>query len=147
MPMKKHEMIYVFYDKLPFYDISSHKHKFIENNIGTYCYGGCDGTVYGDITRPDFKGRDNTSIYDPPLPKSILQFKNEKQTHKTQKPVSMMNWILKYYSKENDVILDPTMGSGSMGISCKEMNREFIGFERDEDIYKVACNRLDYQSQ
>ena len=58
-----------------------------------------------------------------------------------------MNWILKYYSKENDVILDPTMGSGSMGIACKEMNRDFIGFEKDEDIYKVACNRLDYQIQ
>ena len=56
----------------------------------------------------------------------------------------MMNWILKYYSKENDIILDPTMGGGSMGAACKEMNREFIGFEMDEEIYKCACERLEY---
>ena len=55
-----------------------------------------------------------------------------------------MNWILKYYSKENDIVLDPTMGSGSMGVACKEMNREFIGFEMDEEIYKCACERLGY---
>ena len=78
------------------------------------------------------------------LPTSILQFKNEKGKHKTQKPSTMMNWILKYYSKENDIILDPTMGSGSMGVACKEMNREFIGFEMDEEIYKCACERLGY---
>jgi len=57
----------------------------------------------------------------------------------------MMKWILKYYSKEGDVILDPTMGSGSMGVACKEMNREFIGIELDEEIYKTACERLEYQ--
>ena len=87
------------------------------------------------------------STYDPPLPSSILQFKSERGKHKTQKPVTMMNWILKYYGKENDVVLDVTMGSCSMGVSCKEMNREYIGFEINEDIYKVACNRLDYQIQ
>jgi len=172
MPMKKHEMIYVFYEKLPFYDISSHKHKFTTREhapiegiygntpgytVGTYdpplptsvIKDGClSNTLYGEIevTKHDNR-KDRTSSYDPPLPTSILQFKSEKGKHKTQKPITMMDWILKYYSKENDVVLDPTMGSGSMGIACKEMNREFIGFEKNEDIYKVACNRLDYQIQ
>ena len=80
--------------------------------------------------------------YDPPLPTSVLPFKSERGKHKTQKPITMMNWILKYYSKENDVVLDPTMGSGSMGVACKEMNRDFIGIELDEEIYKSACERL-----
>ena len=53
-----------------------------------------------------------------------------------------MEWVLKYYSKEGDVILDPTMGSGSTGLSCKNMNREFIGIEMDEEIFKVAEGRL-----
>jgi len=53
-----------------------------------------------------------------------------------------MEWILKYYSKENDIILDATMGSGSMGEACKNMNRKFIGIEKDKDIYEVAFNRL-----
>ena len=134
MPIKKHEMIYVFYDKLPLYDISSHKHKFVgfvkPQSAGTsHIYGNTNG------------GEKNT--YDPPLPTSILQFKSERGTHKTQKPTTMMNWILKYYSKEGDVILDPTMGSGSMGVACKKMNREFIGIEMNEEIYKSACDRLN----
>ena len=53
-----------------------------------------------------------------------------------------MSWILKYYSKEGDTILDPTMGSGSMGVACKEMNRNFIGIEMDAKIFKDACDRL-----
>ena len=82
-------------------------------------------------------------IYDPQLPTSILQFKSEKGKHKTQKPTTLMSWILKYYTRECDVVLAPTMGSGSMGVACKEMNRKFIGIEMDEEIYKTACERLE----
>ena len=57
-----------------------------------------------------------------------------------------MSWILKYYSKEGDIVLDPTMGSGSMGIACKATNRDFIGIEMDQEIYKTACERLEYQT-
>ena len=172
MPMKKHEMIYVFYNKSPLYDISSHKHKFPndgDNNRPTNSmYGGIMKTtsknrnepqydpplptsvikhehmedIYGSYEHTDFKGRNGQPRYDPPLPTSVLPFKSEKGKHRTQKPITMMNWILKYYSKENDVILDPTMGSGSMGVACKEMNRDFIGIELDEEIYKSACERL-----
>ena len=53
-----------------------------------------------------------------------------------------MSWVLKYYSKENDIILDNCMGSGSTGVACKEMNRRFIGIEMDKDIFKVAEERL-----
>ena len=161
-------MIYVFYDKLPLYDISSHKHKFVKydepHDAGTsHIYGDTNGgekhsydpplptsvikyeildDLYGTGNHTDFKGRNGEARYDPPLPTSILPFKSERGKHKTQKPTTMMNWILKYYSKEGDVILDPTMGSGSMGVACKEMNREFIGIEIDEMIYKSACDRL-----
>ena len=131
-PMRKHEIIYVFYENVPLYDISSHKHKF--SNLREPHK---ETTVYGDL------GIKTDRIkYDPPLPTSILQFKNERGKHKTQKPTIMMDWILKYYSKEGDTVLDPTMDSGSMGASWKSMNREFIGIEMDEDIYKVACDRL-----
>ena len=53
-----------------------------------------------------------------------------------------MEWILKYYSKEGDVVLDPTMGSGSMGVACENLNRDFVGFELDEKIFEGACERL-----
>jgi len=133
MPMRKHEMIYVFYENLPLYDISSHNHKLVK--VHEPCTSGVDHP-YGNTNGGD------RSIYEPSLPTSILQFKSERGKHKTQKPTTMMDWILKYYSKEGDTILDPTMGSGSTGVSCKSMNREFIGIEMDEEIYKVACERL-----
>ena len=134
MPMRKHEMIYVFYENLPLYDISSHNHKLVK--VHEPRTSGVDHP-YGNTNGGD------RSIYEPSLPTSILQFKSERGKHKTQKPTTMMDWILKYYSKEGDTILDPTMGSGSTGVSCKSMNREFIGIEMDEEIYKVACERLE----
>ena len=133
IPMRKHEMIYVFYENLPLYDISSHNHKFVK----TTPYPN-ETNLYGTKNHPTGE----KGCYDPPLPSSILQFKSERGKHKTQKPTTLMDWILKYYSKEGDTILDPTMGSGSTGVSCKSMNREFIGIEMDEEIYKVACERL-----
>ena len=164
MPMRKHEMIYVFYENLPLYDISSHNHKFLKAEAPRTdtLYGDTNGCVIQKYDpplptsvikkhKPCTSGVDhpygNTNggekgSYDPPLPTSILQFKSERGKHKTQKPTTMMEWILKYYSKEGDTILDPTMGSGSTGVSCKTMNREFIGIEMDEEIYKVACERL-----
>jgi len=228
MPMRKHEMVYVFYEKLPFYDLSSHKHKFIKNEEkqiikgenNTYNTEGrkkeivrekagkydpplpvsvvkevesknnynnhkvhhytdengkrlkedCNGskydpplpvsvvkqeemrpiesnhkTIYGDMTIPHHLADDgiNRSRYEPPLPNSMLEIKSTRGKHSTEKPVALMEWVLKYYSKEGDTILDPTMGSGSTGVACKNMNRKFIGIEKDEDIFKVAYDRLN----
>ena len=95
----------------------------------------------GGFDRVSYNGRREVT-YEPPLPTSVFQFKRDRGKHKTQKPTTMMDWILKYYSKEGDTVLDPTMGSGSTGASCKSMNREFIGIEMDDEIYKVACDRL-----
>ncbi len=184
MPMRKHEMIYVFYEKLPFYDLSSHKHKFIKeaddldekykNKGGLYSKISRNGllknephynpplpvsvvkpemrpsenyqnnsTMYGNIDRPDFKRKNNESMYQPPLPTTMLEIKSTKGKHPTEKPVALMEWILKYYSKEGDVVLDPTMGSGSTGVACKNMNRNFIGIEMEQEIYDSAVTRLE----
>ena len=80
--------------------------------------------------------------YEPALPTSLLEIKSSRGKHSTEKPVALMEWILKYYSKEGDVVLDPTMGSGSTGVSCKNMNRNFIGIEMDDEIYEGACARI-----
>ena len=84
-----------------------------------------------------------SSVYEPPLPNSLLEIKSTKRKHSTEKPVQLMEWILKYYSKEGDVVLDPTMGSGSTGVACQNLNREFVGFEMDGEIFDSACQRLD----
>ena len=131
MPMRKHEMIYVFYRKLPFYNIEdNHTSNFLKESISkrnNSCY--------------DIKV-EKCSKYDPPLPTSILEIKSEKGKHQTQKPTELMQWILKYYSKEGDIVLDCCMGSGSMGVACKNLNRNFIGIELDDNIFKNAEERL-----
>jgi site-specific DNA-methyltransferase (adenine-specific) len=188
MPMKKHEMIYIFYRKLPKvytenialhhthkntckYDMNKNTCKY-DVNKNTYG-GGKDGrikiskdkrdhavkydpplpnsvikeeklknydTLYGNVDIPKHPTGEG-SRWSPPLPNSILEMKSEKGKHATQKPVSLMEWILKYYSREGDVVLDATMGSGSMGVACINKNRSFIGIEKDETIYNVALDR------
>ena len=273
MPMRKHEMVYCFYEKLPFYDLSSHKHKFLKREIkeeptnkkendlygiesgnagrkkgfhqtsydpplpvsvvkeedkysngtinsntydipnkdkggmyrspaGQYdpplpvsvvkepepepeikkvkrksTYGNIethDLNIKGDTGVPrydpplpvsvvkeegqmvvenksiyhnkeviDYKERKGGAMWEPPLPTTMLEIKSTRGKHSTEKPVALMEWLLKYYSKEGDVVLDPTMGSGSTGVACKNMNRNFIGIEKDPDIYEVAVNRIE----
>ena len=82
-------------------------------------------------------------IYDPPLPNTLLEIKSTRGKHSTEKPVALMEWLLKYFSKEGDTVLDPTMGSGSTGVACKNMGRNFIGIEMDADIFEVAVNRVE----
>ena len=184
MPMKKHEMIYVFYNKLPKIYTENialhHKHKFLKErtNDKNGLYGNNDGTkkvmegkyepplpnsVIKEENKKTFEssslyGKEDKKVrylnddgtvnkdlnltrYEPSLPNSILEVKSEKGKHATQKPVALMEWILKYYSREGGVVLDPTMGSGSMGVACEKQNRLFIGVEKDETIYNVALER------
>ena len=184
MPMRKHELIYVFYNKIPkIYPENiarHHKHKFMNSKNGMKgqddllygssvkqvqnkkytpplpttiikehkddVYGGTG--VYADADHSSSKnyigyGKNNDfTIYEPPLPNTILEMNSERGKHATQKPVSLMEWILKYYSREGGIVLDPTMGSGSMGQACKNMDRFFIGFEKDEKIFSIAMERL-----
>jgi DNA modification methylase len=77
------------------------------------------------------------------LPTSILKFNNPKKSlHSTQKPTDLCEWLIRTYSNENDYILDFTMGSGTTGIACLNTNRNFIGIEKDEKIFKTARNRM-----
>ena len=78
-------------------------------------------------------------LYDPVLPVSVLKIKSKRATkHQTSKPIDLMEFILKYWTNEGDVVFDPTMGGGSMGKACQNLNREFIGCEMDAKIYKMA---------
>ena len=77
-------------------------------------------------------------------PKSVLNFeKNTNVIHPTQKPVDLLEYLVKTYSNEGDLVLDNTMGSGSTGIACINTKRNFIGIERDETYFKAAKERLE----
>ena len=69
-----------------------------------------------------------------------------KRNHQTEKPQDILEFFLKYYSDEGDVIMDPTMGSGSTGVACKKMNRQFIGIELTEKYYEVAKQRCGVEN-
>ena len=79
------------------------------------------------------------------LPQTVFESKKVfigKRNHQTEKPVDLMEFFLKYWSNEGDVVIDPTMGSGTMGVACANLNRKFIGCEMNEKIFDVAVNRV-----
>ena len=80
------------------------------------------------------------------LPRTVFESKKVfigKRNHQTEKPVDLMEFFLKYWSDEGDVVLDPTMGSGTMGVACAKLNRKFIGVELNEKIFEVAVKRIN----
>ena len=79
-------------------------------------------------------------------PNNILEFPRDKNAvHPTQKPVALLEYLVKTYTNEGDTVLDNCMGSGSTGVACQNTNREFIGMELDEKYYEIACERLGVQ--
>ena len=137
--MRKHEMIYLFgkpsaggktYNPQK---TTGHKTSFVKG--GDYKNGIVD--VYGN------KGREDHFIDDTRFPTSIQKFGFDKnKLHRTQKPVALCEWLIKTYSNEGETVLDFTMGSGSTIVAAKNTGREFIGIEMDEDIFKIAEERL-----
>ncbi len=78
-------------------------------------------------------------------PRSVQKFNNNnhKSLHPTQKPVELCEWIINSYSHEGDMVLDCFMGSGSIGVAAKNLNREFIGIEMDKDYFDIAMKRIE----
>ena len=77
-------------------------------------------------------------------PKSILRFnKDINKFHPTQKPVELLEYLIKTYTNENETVLDNCMGSGSTGVACVNTNRNFIGIELDEKYFNIAKERIE----
>ena len=86
------------------------------------------------------KERDTKKRY----PFNSLYFNNDKcRLHPTQKPVALMEYLIKTYTNEGETVLDFAMGSGTTGVACKNLNRKFIGIELDEKYYQIATNRIE----
>jgi len=78
------------------------------------------------------------------FPRALITFNVESnRVHPTQKPVSLMEYLIETYTRENDVVLDFCMGSGTTGIGCVNLNRNFIGIEKDEEYFKIAKERIN----
>ena len=132
-PLKQHEDIIVFgKNRVNYFPIKTDLHierewkQYSKNNI-TNVIGGSGKT----------KGK---------YPKTILEFSNAVRKgsfHPTQKPVALMEYLIKTYTNEGDLVLDFTMGSGSTGVACMNTNRKFIGIELDNNYFNVAKQRIE----
>ena len=110
---------------------------------------------YGNATKTMKTYSKKQAEFDPKLPASVLEepepvsmFESTKvfigkRHHQTEKPLDILEFFLKYWTDEEDTVLDPTMGSGSTGVACKKLNRKFIGYELDPTIFGVATKRLE----
>ena len=79
------------------------------------------------------------------FPKDVLNITTQhKRVHPTQKPIELMEYLIKTYTNENETVLDFTMGSGSTGVACKNTDRNFIGIEQDEKYFKIAKERIEH---
>lgn len=161
-PMRNHEMVYFFYEQAPKYNRDTyHKrikdkkdHNEEEKPLNNPCDGKKSNLNCLGINLNKHKNYANQPNYTPLLPASVLEEKEPvtmfestkvftgKRHHQTEKPQDILEFFLKYWSNEGDTILDPTMGSGSTGVACKKLNRKFIGFELNDDIYKTAVERI-----
>tara|TARA_R110000787_G_scaffold40901_2_gene101156 strand:- start:56 stop:736 length:681 start_codon:yes stop_codon:yes gene_type:complete len=137
MPMQKHEMITVFQDKINYYPAVTNKDK---KDIRPKTLGDRNTECYGH-----FKAGDTRTIpINKKYPTSIIKFnKDQKKWHPTQKPVALLEYMLKNYTLESETVLDFTMGSGSTGVACKNLNRKFIGIEMDGKYFEIAKNRIE----
>lgn len=147
MPLRYHEDILVFYKKLPTYNpqmTTGHERKVssAKSRIASVNRNIDSDTVYGARNPDKIVSYDSTERY----PKSIITFPSDKQKsrlHPTQKPVALMEYLIKTYTNEGDIVLDFTMGSGTTGVQANQLNRRFIDIELDEGYFKVACDRIN----
>ena len=94
--------------------------------------------------RPSSNNKDHIQVYEN-YPRMIIKFKQARGLHPTQKPVALLEYLIKTYTNEGDLVLDNCMGSGSTGIACINTNRNFIGMELDENYFNIAENRIEHR--
>lgn len=147
MPMKSHEIISIFYKKLPVYNPQKTKGKPYKTNGGmrkNIIKTLRDSDVGGDKTKQCACYRAETINNGDRFPLSIIKFKRDNDKfHPTQKPVSLLEYLIKTYTLENETVLDFTMGSGSTGVACVNTNRSFIGIELDTNYFNIAKKRIE----
>ncbi len=134
MPLRKHEMIYVMSNpsggKKTYNPQKTEGKPYKRNETGKVGVYNCQR-----IPKNNKSGLRH--------PTTIVKFNNPKKSlHRTQKPVDLCEWLIKSYTKENDLVLDFTMGSGTTGLACKNTKRQFIGVEKDKKIFQIASERL-----
>ena len=149
MPIKAHENILVFYEKQPTYhpqmqERSEGGKKRLKTPYITNSKTPCE--VIGQIKRNVAEQTYNPNLR---LPGSVQKFNNrargDRGLHPTQKPVELCAYLIKTYTDAGNIVLDCCMGSGTTGVACRNLNRDFIGIEKEQKYYDIAVHRLGSQ--
>lgn len=146
-PLKMLEDILVFYKNQPIYNPQGliEVNKTVRNSNSDLSIGTdrkATSTVAGRITRKEYVQQYTN------YPKQLLTFNNEPNpVHQTQKPVDLLEYLIKTYTNENDIVLDFTMGSGSTGVASINTGRKFIGFEKTSEYFKISSERIQAAAQ
>ena len=140
-PLKSHENILVFYNEQPTYNPQ------MTQGTAWHRAGAKDkkmASIYGDEGRTAERksSSDTTTLKYPKTILTISNADNTKRFHPTQKPVPLLESLIRTYTNEGDTVLDFTMGSGSAGVACVNTSRNFIGIELDFGYYSIACKRI-----
>ena len=138
-PLRNIETISVFYSKQPIYNPQkTHGHK-RKVSLAKHKQNCKKAEEYNDY---DLASYDSTDRY----PTQILRFKTHRQKsalHPTQKPVDLLEYLIRTYTNEGETVLDFAMGSGSTGVACVNTGRNFIGIELDEGYFQIAKQRIE----
>lgn len=137
MPLKAHENILIFYKKLPVYNPQG----LVKKEIPTINKGS-RGRM-SEVSNYGVANKDAVQEYEN-YPRDVLKFGVVmKPIHPTQKPVDLLEYLIKTYTNEGEVVLDNCMGSGSTGVACINTGRKFIGIEKDDTYFNVAKERIN----
>lgn len=103
--------------------------------------------IYGDnklTILHDYNTEDNIKTYEYKMSTSLLHFNTvSKKSHPTEKPVPLLEYLIKTYTKDGELVLDSCFGSGSTMVACVNTDRHYIGFEKEKEYYRLADNRID----
>ena len=146
-PMKEHENILVFCKGTTVYNPIKEERKGSGKQRQKAGYANSKATAKtGQFIGGIMDATKRTNDYEElRYPSSIQYFNNrdkDRGMHPTQKPVALMEYLIKTYTNEKETVLDFTMGSGTTGVACKNLNRKFIGIEKDETYFKIAQDRI-----
>jgi site-specific DNA-methyltransferase (adenine-specific) len=140
-PMKEHETVSVFYRATPTYNPQMQERAPSgQARVKTPVKYDNDSS-----TDHQYIAQKRVTVNQLPelrYPSSVQCFNRERGLHPTQKPVALLEYLIKTYTNEGDTVLDPTMGSGSTGVACRNLKRRFIGIEKDAKYFEIASQRI-----
>ena len=142
-PMKEHESVIIFCnERVNYYPIKQERSEsgkaMVKAGVKSKASKGND--VYGGLNQGYDNSKNDKNMR---VPSSVQLFNRERGLHPTQKPVALMEYLIKTYTNESETVLDFTMGSGSTGVAAKNLNRNFIGIEMDEEYFNTAKDRIE----